>query len=154
MFILMIIALMFVFPALSILVEMAVFRSDAGFVFLMGKWFVFWGVGIRLFSAGLRQSLQPRFTAEQIFGISDPEPRAIVRELGFANLSIGVLGIISLLNGMWILPSAIAGGVFYGLAGAQHAVSHGRNRLENAAMISDIFMCIVLVFFCCATFSH
>jgi hypothetical protein len=37
---------------------------------LVGKWFVFWAaVGVRLGLAGLRQILQPSFTAE----ICDPE---------------------------------------------------------------------------------
>ena len=46
----------------SVVALMLVCTLTAG---LVGKWFVFWTVGIQLFLAGLRQIVQPRYTAEQ-----------------------------------------------------------------------------------------
>lgn len=147
MYFLMIILLMFVFPISSALTELLIFESTAGIAFLIGKWFVFWAVGIRLFLAGLRQSVRPRFTAEQIFGIKSNEPLIMVQELGFANLSIGILGISTIFNSSWIMPAAIAGGLFYGFAGIRHLMRKERNRFENSAMFSDLFVFIVLVMY-------
>lgn len=147
MYILMIILMMFVFPILSILVELFIFHSAAGIVFLIRKWFVFWAVGIRLFTAGLRQSTNPKFTVQQILGNKGDEPLQIVQELGFANLSMGVLGIICLLNGNWIMPSAIIGSLFYGLAGIRHIFSKERYLLENSAMTSDLIISAVLLLY-------
>ena len=136
---------MFVFPITSVLTELLLFKTNVGLLFLIGKWFVFWGVGIRLFTAGLRQALQPQFTAQEIFGIADSKPLPIVRELGFANLSIGILGLLSLLNSTWILPCAVAGGSFYGLAAIQHLLRKERNAIENVALASGVFMFLVLL---------
>jgi hypothetical protein len=128
MYILMIILLMFVFPIVSILAEKFFFKSNLGINYLIGKWFVFWAVGVRLFLAGLRQSVQPQFTAEKILGIKASDQRITVQELGFANLSMGTLGIISILNGNWIVPSAIVGCLFIGLAGIRHIFKKERKN--------------------------
>jgi hypothetical protein len=143
-YILMIVLLMFVFPILSIFTELTVFHSSAGTIFLIGKWFVFWAVGVRLFTAGLRQALNPRFTAEKILGIPGDEPLILVQELGFANLCMGILGLSVILNNAWILPAAIVGGLFIGLAGFRHILSKERNGLENGAMVSNLVIFTIL----------
>jgi len=147
MYILMIALTMFVFPIGSILVELFLFKSPLGIVSLIGKWYAFWAVGIRLFIAGLRQSTNPQFTAQQILGISGDEPLQIVQELGFANLSIGLLGILTILNANWTIPAAIAGGLFYGLAGIRHIFKAEKNSLEKAAMVSNLIIFILLAGF-------
>ena len=147
MYYIIIAALMLGLPVLSIV-------SDAGaatavaLMPLVGKWFVFWAVGVRLSLAGLRQIVQPRYTAKQILGIEGDDVLLVVRELGFANLSIGVLGLASLMAAAWVVPAALAGGLFYGLAGVNHARQPHRNRLENVAMVSDLFAATVLLGFC------
>ena len=145
MFILMIILLMFVFPVFSIFTELFFFHSTAGIIFLIGKWFVFWVVGVRLFTAGLRQVLNPKLTAEQILGIKNSEQLFFVRELGFANLSMGLLGMVSILNNNWIIPAAIPGCLFYGLASVGHIMKKDRNRIENFVMVSDLIVSAVLL---------
>ena len=79
---------------------------------LVGKWFVFWSVGVRLFLAGLQQSLRLQFTAHKILAIYGADSLQIVQELGFANLGLGLIGILTILQEDWVLPSAIAGCVF------------------------------------------
>ena len=137
--------LMFVLPIGSILFELFASNSSQTVISLMGKWFVLWAVGARLLLAGLRQAVQPRFTAETIFGTKGEETLQVVQELGFANISIGVIGILSILTSVWVMPAAIAGCLFYGLAGIRHAVADKRNMLENTAMISDLFLFAVLL---------
>jgi hypothetical protein len=62
-----VIGLMLIFPAASIVFELILQHRvlDAQIV---GKWFVFWAVGVRLLMAGIRQIVQPRYTAETILG--------------------------------------------------------------------------------------
>jgi len=135
---------MLVLPVCSILAEVLIFRNSANLLLLVGKWFVFWAVGARLFLAGFRQAIQPRFTAETILGIKGDAPLHVVQELGFANISIGVIGLISIFSGVWVMPAATAGFLFYGFAGIRHVVQRNRNPLENTAMASDLFIFVVL----------
>jgi hypothetical protein len=151
MYLAVVVLLMGVFPVASILIESVAFHSDAGLLFLIGKWFVFWGVGTRLLLAGIRQMANPAFTAGTIFGIKDKAAEVIVRELGFGNFAMGVLGAVSLLNREWVVPAAIAGGLFYGLAGALHTRNGDRNTNGNIAMISDLFIFVVLALYLAAT---
>lgn len=114
---------------------------------LIGKWFVFWAVGIRLFIAGARQITKPEFTAKDIFHIDSQESLVIVRELGFANLSIGLAGILSLLKPGWTEIAAITGGLFFGLAGLLHVQKKRGSTNEVIAMISDLFIFLVIVLY-------
>jgi len=130
--------LMLVLPLGSIAAEYTVYHSDLPLMLLIGKWFVFWSAGVRLFVAGLRQVIQPRFTSEVIFGIKGDDPLPIVRELGLANFATGLVAILSLVEPQFLLPVAIVAAIFYGGAGVFHVTSAHRNRLENTAMISDL----------------
>ena len=92
----------------------------------------------------MRQVANPTFTAEIIFAVKEKAAPTIVRELGFANLSIGLIGVLALLRSDWITPAAIAGALFYALAGIKHLIKGERNGAENIAMISDLFIALVL----------
>ncbi len=147
MYFIQVILLMFVLPVASVTIAEVRSPHPANMVFLMGQWFVFWAVGVRLFVAGARQVAQPGFTAEQIFDIHDSKSFAIVRELGFANLSVGLLGICSVVRPGWIVPEALVGGLYYGLAGAGHIPRKAKNAKEYTAMVSDAFAFVVLLLF-------
>jgi hypothetical protein len=136
---------MFVLPAISVVAEEVLRGGDL--ILLVGKWFVFWGVGVRLFIAGLRQVAQPRFTAEDIFQVKDKGALAIVREVGFANLSMGTLGLLTLPKPSFLVAAAIVGGLYYGLAGAGHAVRRAINATEWTALVTDLFMFFLLAGF-------
>ncbi|HEX4066212.1 MAG TPA: hypothetical protein VHZ09_09330 [Acidobacteriaceae bacterium] len=99
-----------------------------------------------MFAAGARQVLQPQFTAGQIFGIRSAEPHALVREIGLGNLAMGTLGICSLFRPGWLIPAAVAGGLYYGSAGLLHVFRKGKSAMEQAAMISDAFAFAVILF--------
>ena len=139
--------LLLVLPVASIIAEEMLSASTVDLVFLIGKWFVFWSVGVRLFVAGVRQVAGPRFTAEEIFAIRDPGSFAIVREVGFANLSMGILGICSVVRFGWTVPAAVVGGLYYGLAGLGHLIRSEKNSKEYLPLISDFFIFLVLLGF-------
>lgn len=150
MYLALIVLLMAVLPLLSIVVDYAYAAGDADLIVICGRWFVFWAVGIRLLLAGIRQTVQPSFTAETIFRIKDPAAHKIVSELGFGNLAIGLLGVLSLFRDDWLLPAAISGGLFYGLAGIKHVLNSEWTETEIIAMISDLAIFAILAFYVAA----
>jgi hypothetical protein len=139
-----VVLLMLVFPAASVAAEALWRGGSAEIVPLIGKWFVFWPVGVRLFIAGLRQVAQPQFTAEKIFAIADHAARPIVREVGFANLAMGVLGLLTLAKPDFLVPAAVIGGLYYGLAGVGHIVRGHLNIAGWTALISDLLIFALL----------
>lgn len=134
---------MFVLPALSIGLALAL-GSEAGWAALLGQWFVFWAVGVRLMLAGLRQWLQPAFTAREIFRFTGTEAQQVIQELGFANISMATLGLIAVAAPGFVLPAAVAGGVFYGSAGIRHIRTPEKTRNETIAMTTDLWAAAVL----------
>lgn len=150
MYFLIIALFMFVLPVASIATEYGWLHTSGDLVALIGKWFAFWGVGMRLGIAGARQAFNPAFTARDIFEIEDTRVRPIVRELGFANLALALLGLCALLPG-WAMPAALAGGVFFALAGWKHMQARERNATRAAAMVSDLFVALVLLGYVLAT---
>jgi hypothetical protein len=149
MYLISIILLLLVFPAASVIIE-KLWAGGVGsvdLVLLVGKWLMFWGVGVRLFLAGLRQVARPQFTAEEIFTVKDRAALPIVREVGFGNLAMGTLGLASLAIAGFVVPAAIVGGLYYGLAGIGHLVRGHRNFAGQAALISDFCMFAVLAAF-------
>lgn len=151
MYYLVVATLMLAFPVLSIAVEAAHFATRVDSV-LIGKWFVFWSVGWRLLLAGVRQIVQPEYTAREILGLQSTGSWTLVRELGFGNLALGIVGVLSLWLPSWQLAAALAGGLFYMLAGINHALQKHRNRLENVAMVSDLFVGLILLGVCVSAF--
>jgi len=123
-------------PVVSVLAE--ALYAPAPLMLLVGKWFVFWAAGVRLLTAGLKQTTQPGFTAHQIFRMKTDEALPIVRELGFANIAVGLLGVASVWATSFVLPVAIAGAVFYGAAGLQHVTQKDKSGNEAVAMATDL----------------
>jgi len=142
-------ALVFGLPVTSIAVEMLV--GNASVVFLVGKWFVFWSVGARLLVAGFWQVLNPAFTARTVFGTEDSGALRIVPGLGFGNVAIGVLGLASMNFQTWIMPAAVCGAIFCGLAAMGRLRNDRRNRMENIAFLSDAWIALVLTLYVAAT---
>jgi hypothetical protein len=112
---------------------------------LFCKWFIFSAVGLRLFVAGIMQTVKPAFTAKEIFYINNPEIFPIVRELGFANLCFGLVGIISLFKPEWRIVSAFASGIYFGIAGLQHLIKKPVGANEKFALWTDLLIFIVLL---------
>jgi hypothetical protein len=144
MYLLVVAALMFVFPIASIAGEIFVEHVPFSLI-LAGKWFVLWSVGVRLLLAGFRQVVQPRYTAEVILSLKSEESLVLVRELGLANLAIGLMGLGSAIFPSWRSAGAFAGGLFYAFAGVNHMLQPHRGKLANIAMASDLWAAVVLL---------
>jgi len=119
--------------------------NDVRFSFgLFGKWIIFSAVGLRLFIAGIKQTSNPAFTAKEIFHINNTEVFPIVRELGFANLCFGLIGIVSLFFPQWRIVSAFGSGLYYGIAGLQHLFKKSAGVNEKFALVTDILIFLFL----------
>jgi hypothetical protein len=136
-----VIGLMLIAPAASIHVE---HRAGGELIALTAKWFVFWAIGLRLLLAGIAQVLHPSFTAVSIFRIADKAAEKLVSEIGFANLAIGTIAALSLLFPAWLVPAGVAGSIFLGLAGLKHVANLARDWKETLAMVSDLFVAVVV----------
>lgn len=68
----------------------------------------------------------------------------VVQKLGFANLAVGLWAIA---NHAGVGTIILASGLFYGLAGLKHLTRQARNRFENTALTSDLFVFVVLRFY-------
>ena len=147
-----IILLMLILPLLSMAIN-AHWQPGKALLALTGKWFVFWAIGIRLFTAGLRQVSKPAFTAVEIFHITDKDSQVIVRELGFANICFGALGILSVLVPEWRSAAAFAGGLYMGIAGVYHIIKKPVSFNEVIAMVSDLFICLVMTVYLYSVFA-
>jgi len=137
-----VILLMFIFPLVSVIIELLSGSQDSIFL-LLGKWIVFWGIGMRLFTAGLRQIIKPELTSEGILKIEGKAAWQLVRELGFANVGIGLVGIISLWITGWAAAAGLAGGLFLTFAGLEHIRKANKNSEEVLAMLSDLFVGLI-----------
>jgi hypothetical protein len=144
--------LLFVCPALSVVIGASRAHEAVWNLALIGKWWTFWAVGIRLFIAGVRQVVQPRFTAQEIFEIHDLKVFPLVREIGFGNLSMGIAGICTLFRPGWLVPVALVGGLYYGFAGLVH-LRREKNATEFTALASDAFASILLLTFVVSSLS-
>ncbi|MGD9737885.1 MAG: hypothetical protein AB7O56_03910 [Bauldia sp.] len=68
----------------------------------------------------------------------------IVTELGYANIAAGVAGAAVLAWPSFIVPMAIYGAIFYGLAGIEHITNTGRTRVETIALVTDLAIAVIL----------
>ena len=140
-------ALTFVLPLIFTFAEIVTAKAILFPFTLFGKWFIFFAAGIRLFIAGIKQITDPGFTLKQIFQINSSESFPIMRELGFANLCFGLIGILSLFLPAWRIVSAFGSGLYYGFAGLQHALEKPTGGNEKFALVTDIVIFIFLVFY-------
>ena len=113
--------LTFVLPAVCTIGQIFISNDATSLFALFGKWFIFSAVGLRLFLAG------------------------IVRELGFANLCFGLIGIVFLFMTQWRVVSAFGSGLYYGIAGLQHVLKKPAGINEMFALVTDILIFILLL---------
>ena len=145
MYLAIVILSMFVLPLTSMGMEHASSHGAASWMMLAGKWFVFWGAGVRWAGAGIRQCLQPQFTAREIFRMKTDEALPIIREHGVGNLAVGAVGFASLWVPSFNVPVALIAVLAFGAWGVLHLASRARSVDENIAMASDFWLAAVLV---------
>lgn len=145
-----VIVVMFLFPVISIIVEIRFFKnriSNYNIFEIIAKWFIFWGIGMRSITGGLSQSFNPAFTAS-LLQVPDSSFVAI-KEIGFANISIGLTALISLFLPSWRKTAGFCGGFYLGTAGFLHVsrIAAGINMKETIAMVSDLFIFSIVVIY-------
>ena len=140
---------MLILPSISVLIE---YHSSVTITGLIGKWFTFWAIGLRLLTAGIRQVVKPAFTAKDIFHLDGEDALVIVRELGYANICLGATAIISLFVPEWRIAAAFAGGLYMGIAGINHIIKRPETPNEVLAMISDIFIMAIMGIYIISTY--
>jgi len=139
--------LTFLFPIIATAIQILL-NKNLNFSFeLIGKWFIFSAVGLRLLLAGIKQTSDPAFTAKEIFHINNTEVLPIIRELGFANICFGLIGIVSLFLPHWRIVSAFGSGLYYGIAGLQHLIKKPVGANEIFALVTDIIIFIFLLIY-------
>ncbi len=109
---------------------------------IVGMWWAFWGVGTRLFVAGVSQVANPRMTAKNILGIDAEGAEQLVHELGYANLAMGAVALVAAFMPGWGLLGALPGAVYLGMAGIRHVAKKGKGANETVATWTDL---VVLV---------
>jgi hypothetical protein len=140
-----VLVLTFILPLVCSIAETLI-NKDTPFSFsLVGKWFIFSAVGLRLFIAGIKQTTDPAFTTKEIFHLDNPDSFPIVRELGFANICFGLIGIVSLFIPHWRIVSAFGSGLYYGIAGFQHLLKKPVGTNEKFALVTDMIIFILLL---------
>ncbi|OJX68399.1 MAG: hypothetical protein BGO95_10385 [Micrococcales bacterium 73-13] len=132
-----------VLPVVSATVELVAAGGDP--VLAFGRWWVFWGVGTRLLVAGIAQ-VSGRGPTAAILGSTDAsvQEQQLARELGTANIGMGLAGLLALVPG-WALPAGLAGGVFLLIAGLLHLGKRGRTAQESLATWTDLLVGLVVV---------
>lgn len=123
--------------------------------YFLGKWYVFWAGGVRLFLSGFGQTLGVRLTRKRQVEIESAPSEQIAQGVGFAKLLIGLLCIateiaISAPGQLYaiIFPAAaVVAGLFYALSGLQHIRMHKRNARQALAMVTDLLVSSVLAVF-------
>jgi len=132
-----------VLPIISGVVTLTTVGGDPVLVF--GTWWVFWGVGTRLLVAGIAQ-VSGRGPTAEILGATAPtvQEKQLTRELGTANIGMGLAGLLALGPG-WAVPAGLAGGVFLLIAGILHVPKRGKNAKEALATWTDLIVGFVVV---------
>ena len=111
------------------------------------KWFIFWGVGIRLFFKGVKLASTPQFTGLSLSSFKNRESYLLLLELGFANMALGSMGILSVINDQWRLIAAIAGAIYFGLADMLRLLKKPAGRHEGVALVYNVLVFVGLVAF-------
>ncbi|WP_146115233.1 hypothetical protein [Microbacterium sp. MYb66] len=143
-----VIAQTIVLPVLCGIVELSAAGGEPVLVF--GRWWVFWGVGTRLLVAGIAQVSGKGPTAA-ILGSAEPTMQEVqlTRELGTANIAMGLAGLLALIPG-WALPTGLAGGLFLLIAGVMHVPKKGKNPQETLATWTDLIVGAAVIVLGCA----
>jgi hypothetical protein len=110
---------------------------------LLGKWFVFWAFGFRLFTSGIKQASDPSFAVKK----SNNDLIEIVRKLGIANICLGTGGILSLINESWRQVIAILGCLFFGLDAIRCLTVGLSSAAQKLLMLFNVVMFVAFLLY-------
>ena len=131
------IALIAVLPVTAALLESHADQAAFGWT-IYWKWFIFWSVGIRLFFKGVRLASTSQYTGLHLSSFRNRDSYLLLLELGFANMALGAMGILSVINDQWRLIAAIAGAIYFGLADLLRLLKKPIGRHEQVALVCNL----------------
>jgi hypothetical protein len=102
-----------ILPCICIFIELIILKSKNKKYYKMDvvtKWLVFWSLGVGGIVAGLMQSINPSYTANFLDVVVND--MIIIKELGYANFSMGLLAILSVKYSNYRKPAALVMGMF------------------------------------------
>lgn len=135
-----VICVLLILPLLSIAFDKERKSIDTGI-----KWFVFWALGVRLFTAGIVQVFNSSYTADFLLQI-EMSDYLVVRELGFCNIAMGTLAILSLFWEKYRKPASICVGIFISGAMILHIIRIEQiNFSEFVSLAGDVFIVVIAV---------
>lgn len=136
-----------IIPIMCVLIDYFIYRkgNDSSSKFdIICKWFVFWSLGISAVTAGLMQMFNPAYTAN-LLSISTND-FIVIKELGYANFSIGLIAVISLKYEKFRQPAAISYGVFMLLCMLNHMTRLNVISLDEiVSTAADLLVVVVAV---------
>jgi hypothetical protein len=143
MYIVLVLLQTLVLPLVSSIIHLVV-APGSDVLLVLGIWWGFWGVGTRLLVAGISQLTNPSRTSKGILGIDDENAEQIVHELGFANLSFGLVATATSLIPTQGLLGAVPGAIYLGLAGIRHLPKRGKGVEEQVATWTDLLVFVMV----------
>lgn len=141
--------LIFLLPLISVMIEHVEIQTPADWR-LLGKWFVFWAFGLRLFTSGIKQASNPSLPTKRY----DNQVFELTRSLGIVNICLGVGGILSLINETWRPVIAILGCLFFGLNSIRSLTGSLISGSQKLNALSDVLSFVILFFICYAFFNN
>ena len=132
--------IMVVLPLISIMISV---RRKVYSIDVLMKWILFWTIGFRSVTAGLVQLFYPKYTASIIFGLSGDSFYIFIRELGMANISIGLAAMLCIRKNQWITPVTFITGMFYVLLTVNHIINFQAGIEELISLIFDILVLVI-----------
>lgn len=103
----------FILPFICVFIELMILKSmkkEYKTLEIACKWLVFWALGVGGIVAGLMQAINPNYTAKFLNVVAND--MIIIKELGYANFSMGLLALLSVKFSNYQKPAALAMGLF------------------------------------------
>jgi hypothetical protein len=110
--------LLAILPLLSVAGEQHFVNASISII-LLGKWFLFWTIGVRLMVKGFAQVIRSVRNGNSSL-LNRDETGDFTKMLGLAKMALAGMGFLCVVNDQWSLLATITVGVYLGLTGFQH----------------------------------
>ena len=141
-----VILLMIALPLICIITEHLISAEPIDPV-LIGKWFMFWGMGVQLFLTGLLGYLALRIASLKNWTDTRTAYFSGIGDSKLLNIAVGVLAMLSLYFNRFREATAIAGGIFFGLRAFGRLIRKSDLGGESLLILSDLFLfCMILLY--------
>ncbi len=138
--------IMILMPTICSFIECLRSKDKAKWI-IVAKWILFWTVGVRSLTAGIVQLVYPKYTAELIFNLGGTDFYIFIRELGVANMAIGLAAIISFKCDSWRIPVAFISLIFNLFLSLNHIIHFQAGWNEGVSLVGDLLVVVGLSVF-------